>query len=49
MLHKICHMYNDIKNKEEINADLLLTIVSDHKDISKVSEKIVNSHDNNQK
>ena len=36
MFHKIYHMYSDIKNKEEINA--VLTRISDHKDINKVSE-----------
>ena len=46
MFHKIHHMYSDIKNKEEINAALLLTRMSDHEDINKVSETKVNSHDN---
>ena len=46
MFHKIRHMYSDIKNKEEINAALLLTRISDHEDINKVSETKVNSHDN---
>ena len=31
MFHKIYHMYSDIKNKEDINAPLLLTSMSDHK------------------
>ena len=39
-------MYIDIKNKEEINAAFLLTSMSDHKDINKVSETTVNSHEN---
>ena len=39
MLHKIHHMYSDIKNKEEKNTALLLTIMSDHKDTNKVSKK----------
>ena len=39
-------MYSDIKNKEEINAALLLTSMSDHEDINKVSETTLNSHDN---
>ena len=47
MFHKICHMYIDIKNKEETNAALLLTSMSDHEDINKVSETTVNSHENN--
>ena len=44
MFHKIYHVYSDIKNKEEINAALLLTSMSDHEDINKVSETTVNSH-----
>ena len=47
MFHKIHHMYSDIKNKEEKNAALLLTSISDHKDINKVSKTTVNSHENN--
>ena len=39
MFHKIYHMYSDFNNKEEINAALLLTSMSDHEDINKVSEK----------
>ena len=46
MFHKIYHMYSDIKNKEETNA--VLTSISDHKDINKVSEITVNSHINDQ-
>ena len=44
MFHKIYHMCSDIKNKEEINSALLLTSMSDHKDINKVSKTTVNSH-----
>ena len=33
IFHKIYHMYSDIKNKGEINAALLLTSMSDHKEI----------------
>ena len=44
MFHNIYHMYSDIKNKEEINAALMLTSMSDHEDINKVSETTVNSH-----
>ena len=36
IFHKIYHMYSDIKNKEETNAALLLTSMSDHEDINKV-------------
>ena len=39
-------MYSDIKNKEETNAALLLTSMSDHEDINKVSETKVSSHGN---
>ena len=46
MFHKIHHMYSDIKNKEEINASLLLTSISDREDINKISETKLNSHDN---
>ena len=30
MLHKIYYMYSDINNKEESNADMLLTSMSEH-------------------
>ena len=46
MFHKIHHMYSDIKNKEEKNAALLLTSMSDHEDINNVSETTVNSPEN---
>ena len=45
---KIYHIYSYIKNKEEINADFLLTIMSYHRDINEVSETTVNSHENHQ-
>ena len=48
MLHKIYHMYSDIKNKEETNADFLITNMSYHKYINNVSETTVNLHDNHQ-
>ena len=48
IFHKIYHMYSDIKNKDETNAALLLTIMSDHKYMKKVSKKTVNSHGNHQ-
>ena len=48
MFHKIYHMYSDINNKEETSTALLLTRMSDQKDINKVSETTVNSHDNHQ-
>ena len=37
MFRKIYHMYSDINNKEETNASFLLTSISDHKEMSKVS------------
>ena len=46
MFHKIHHMYIDIKNKGEMNVALLLTSMSYHEDINKVSETTLNSHDN---
>ena len=46
MFHKIYHMYSDIKNKEQINATLLLTSMSDNEDINKVIKTTVNSHEN---
>ena len=39
-------MYNDINNKEETNASLMLTIMSDHKYINNARKKTVNSHEN---
>ena len=49
MFHKIYHMYSDIKNKEETNADLMLTSKLDHKDINQISKTTVKSHENYQK
>ena len=40
-------MYSDIKNKEGKNSALLLTSMSDHEYINKVSKTTVNSHENN--
>ena len=48
MFHNIYHMYSDIKNKEETNEALLLTSMSDHEDINKVSKTTVDSHENRQ-
>ena len=48
MFHKIYHMYSDIRNKKERNANLLITSMSYHEDINKVSETTVNSHENHQ-
>ena len=48
MFHKIYHMYSDINNKEETNADLLLTRMADHKYMNKVSKTTENSRDNHQ-
>ena len=41
-------MYSYIRNKEETNLSLLLTSMSDHKDMSKFRKTTVNSYDNNQ-
>ena len=46
IFHKIYHIYSYIKHKEEINADLLLNSISDHKYINKISKTTVNSHEN---
>ena len=46
MFHKIYHLYSDIKNKEEKNTDLMLTSISDHEDINKVSKTKLISHGN---
>ena len=48
MFLKIYHMYSGIKNKEETNVALLLTIMSDHKDMKKVNKTTLNSHANHQ-
>ena len=48
MFHNIYPMYSDIKIKEETTAVLLITKMSNHKDMSKVSKKTVNSHENHQ-
>ena len=45
MLSTIYHIYSDIKNKEETNTDLLLTIISDNKDMNNFSKTTVNSHE----
>ena len=46
MFHKIYCMYSDINNKEEINADMLLTSMSEHRDEYKVKEELKGSLDN---
>ena len=38
MLHNIYHMYSDIKNKEERNAYMLLTSMSEHEEYDKVKQ-----------
>ena len=35
MLHKIYHMYSDIKNKYERNSATILTIISEHGEANK--------------
>ena len=39
-------MYSDINNKEERNAAMLLTSISEHKESRKVSKEIDGSRDN---
>ena len=46
MFHNIYHMFSDIKNKDKTNAALVLTRMSDHKYMNKISETTVNSHEN---
>ena len=41
-------MYSDINDKEETNDALLLTSMSDHKDMNKFSKITINSYDNHQ-
>ena len=36
--HRIYCMFSDIKNKEEINSALLLTSMSEHKEVNKVNK-----------
>ena len=36
MFHKIYLMYSDINNKEEINANMILTSISEHEEYKKV-------------
>ena len=40
------HVYSDIKNKEDRNTSLLLTIMSEPEESNKVNEEIKDSHDN---
>ena len=42
MFHRIYHMYSNINNKKETNANLLLTSMSDQKEINKVTEITAN-------
>ena len=42
-------MHSNINNKEEINKALLITSMSDHKYMNKVSKITLNSHDNHHK
>ena len=49
MLHKIYSRYSDINNKEEINVDMILTSMSEHKEASKVNEELKDSGDNDDK
>ena len=38
MFHKIYRMYSDIKNKEERNYAMLLTIISEQEESNKIKE-----------
>ena len=49
MFKKNYHMYSDTNNKEEMHAALLLTGISDHKDINKFSKTTLNSHGNHRR
>ena len=46
MLHKIHLMYGDINNKEEINAAIILTRISEQEESNKVNEELKDSRDN---
>ena len=46
IFHKIYRMYSDINKKEEINAAMLLTRMSEHKEANKVNKYRKDSHDN---
>ena len=46
MFHKMYNMYININNKEATHAAFLITRISYHKYINKVSKIKVNSHDN---
>ena len=49
MFHKIYRMYINIKNKEEINAYMLLASMSKHKEANKVKKELEDSRDNDDK
>ena len=49
IFHKIYCMYIDINNKEEINAAMLLTSMSEHKESNKLNEETEDSCDNDDK
>ena len=48
MFYNIYHMYSDINDKEETNEALLLTSMSDHKDMNKFRKITLNLYDNHQ-
>ena len=43
MFHKIYWVYSDIKNKEEKNASMILTSMSEHEESKKVNEELEDS------
>ena len=49
MLYRIYCMYSYIKNKEEINSDVVLTIMSEHEEPNKGNEELEDSSDNDEK
>ena len=48
MFHKIYRMYSAIKNKEEINADMVLSSMSAHEESNKVNKELEYSCDNDE-
>ena len=46
MFHNIYIMYSDIKNKEERNAAMLITSMSEHEEANKFNKEIKDSRDN---
>ena len=49
MFHRIYLIYSDIKNKEEINSDMVLTRMTEREEANKLNEELKESHDNDVK